>query len=430
VTDRAVSAGQGSLGRIVRENGWPLADQGVMSATNFLTVVVLARALDPSAFGEFVLAYTTLLFVSGFQTALVTQPHNVLGQRRTGAEYARYTASTAFAQGGFSLAAALLAVAAAAVLEVAGIGGAGVALALAPALVAWQLQEFTRRVLYTEGRLAAAFWIDLLSYGGQTAVLALLAAAGVLSAPRALLVVAATSAVGALAGGWTIRASLRARAEAAFVRENWVFGKWLAAAIAASWISAQLFVYVIAIVDGASATGALRATQTLLGPLNAFLLFLGTVLPIRFAAAYARGGEQRLRGTMHRAYLASLPIVVLYGLAVSLAAEPLLRWLYGSTYAGYGRAVALFAFFYVAAHASYLGGAVLNARRDTRALFVANVWAALAGLVLGWPLVETWGVDGAVAGMLVTMLVLNVFVWRSYRTPRGTAAPDRLAPAP
>jgi hypothetical protein len=56
------------------------------------------------------------------------------------------------------------------------------------------------------------------------------------------------------------------------------------------------------------------------------------------------------------------------------------------------------------------------------------VWAAVVGLVLGWPLVETWGVDGAVAGMLVTMLVLNVFVWRAYRTP-GSPAPDRLAPA-
>jgi O-antigen/teichoic acid export membrane protein len=418
----------GGLGRIVRENAWPLADQGVMSATNFLTVVVLARALDPSDFGAFVLAYTTLLFVNGFQTALVTQPHNVLGQRRTGDDYAHYTASTALAQGGFSLAAALAAVAAAGVLELSGLGGAGVALALAPALVAWQLQEFARRVLYTEGRIAAAFRLDVLSYGGQTAALVLLAWADVLTAPRALLVVAATSALGALAGGWTIRASLRGRTRTDFLRENWAFGKWLAAAIAASWVSAQLFVYVVAIVDGASATGALRATQTLLGPLNAFLLFLGTVLPIRFAAAHVRGGEPRLRTTMHRAYLASLPVVLVYGLAVSLAAEPLLRWLYGSTYEDYGTAVALFALFYVAAHASYLGGAVLNARGDTRALFVANVWAAVVGLVLGWPLVETWGVDGAVAGMLVTMLVLNVFVWRAYRTP-GSPAPDRLAPA-
>jgi O-antigen/teichoic acid export membrane protein len=429
VTETEAPRGPGGLGRIVRENGWPLADQGVMSATNFLTVVVLARALVPAEFGAFVLAYTTLLFANGFQTALVTQPHNVLGQARTGEEYARYTASTALAQGGFSVAAALLALVAAAVLELAGVGGTGVALALAPALVAWQLQEFTRRVLYTEGRLGAAFWIDVLSYGGQAAALVALAQADVLTAPRALLVVAATSALGAAVGAWTIRGSLLARTEATFLRENWAFGKWLAAATAASWLTAQLFVYVIAIVDGAGAAGALRATQTLLGPLNAFVLFLATVLPIRFAAAYARGGEAPLRRTMHRAYLASLPVVLLYGLAVSLAAEPLLRWLYGSTYEEYGTAVALFALFYVAVHAGYLGGAVLNARRDTRSLFVANVYAAVVGLVLGWPLVEAWGVNGAVAGMLLTVLVLNVFVWRSYRLNRGPAA-DRLAPAP
>ena len=43
-------------------------------------------------------------------------------------------------------------------------------MAIVPSIVAWQLQEFVRRVMYTEGRFAAAFWNDVVSYGGQLLV--------------------------------------------------------------------------------------------------------------------------------------------------------------------------------------------------------------------------------------------------------------------
>src|SRR5437660_8556945 len=77
---------------------WALLDQGLLSACNFATLVVLAHALLPSRFGAFVLAYTTLLFFTGLQTGLVTQPHNVLAQGLEEAHYQSYTESTATAQ--------------------------------------------------------------------------------------------------------------------------------------------------------------------------------------------------------------------------------------------------------------------------------------------------------------------------------------------
>ena len=84
-----------------------------------------------------------------------------------------------------------------------------VIVATVPALVAWQAQEFARRVLYTENRIRTAFAIDIVGFGGQVALILGLVAVDRISAAGALYAVAAASAAGALLGGWAIRHSLR-----------------------------------------------------------------------------------------------------------------------------------------------------------------------------------------------------------------------------
>ena len=63
---------------------WGVADQMLISATNLITMILLARGLHPEAFGSFVLAYSILLFANSLQSGLITQPHNLLGAGRRG----------------------------------------------------------------------------------------------------------------------------------------------------------------------------------------------------------------------------------------------------------------------------------------------------------------------------------------------------------
>ena len=136
----AVSVLRGATGaprrRMLGVGIWGLSDQALISATNFATMVLLARALGPASFGSFVLVYTVLLFATELQGALVTQAHNVLGVGRAGSSYAGYTRSTAISQ--MLLAGSLGALAALAGLgaHLAGWGTAPLLLLLAPAIVA------------------------------------------------------------------------------------------------------------------------------------------------------------------------------------------------------------------------------------------------------------------------------------------------------
>jgi O-antigen/teichoic acid export membrane protein len=433
VTDAALPHPRsGRLGSFARTSIWGLADQALISVTNFATMLILARELAASEFGAFVLAYTALLFLNGIQTALVTQPHNVLGQGRPSADYVRYTSSTALGQLALSGVLSLVALAGALVAAPLASHVAAILLALVLTIAAWQLQEFTRRILYTEGALASAFVVDLLSYGGQVGALLAFSSLTALDAASALYVAGATSALGAAFGAWKIRRSLGRRVHRDDLRENWMFGKWLAAALAASWVAGPFYIYLTAVMHGASAAGVLKAAQIVLGPLNTFLLFLFTILPIWYARTRSTAGDRGLQRSVLRTYAVTAPFVFVYCLAVAIFADPIMRLLYGSTYSGYGSVVVLFAVYYVVLHGVYILTSALSARRQTRPLFTGNLYAAALAVVGGWLLILAWGVDGAVVGMIVGALLLLVVFWQAYRLlprpARGEAAPEAVVP--
>ena len=152
--------------RLLDKAPWAVADQLLISAANFATMVLLARGLSQEDFGSFTLLYLVLLFANSLQSGLITQPHNILGVTRHGGDYICYTTSTAVSQLFLGAVAALAALAAWAVARYAAWRVAPLLLTLAPSIVFWQLQEFVRRILYTERRPAAAFVNDSISYGG------------------------------------------------------------------------------------------------------------------------------------------------------------------------------------------------------------------------------------------------------------------------
>ena len=239
----------GSADRLLGLRGylWPLADQALISGTNFVITILLARALTVEAFGGYALVYAGLMLFGGLQTALITQPHNVLGAIRHGVAYRRYNTTTALLQLLLATLSTLVVLAGWGGSVLAGWSTASLLLPLAGAVFAWQMQEFIRRVLYTEGRVSAAFVNDLIGYGGQL----LLVAAGwycsAVSASRALHFVTASSLLAALIGCWQLRGSWSRRSEPGVVRENWQYGKWLlGACIMSEWLATQLFLFVAA----------------------------------------------------------------------------------------------------------------------------------------------------------------------------------------
>jgi O-antigen/teichoic acid export membrane protein len=387
----------------------------LISGTNFITMLLLARALIPSDFGLFTVVYSGLLFANGLQGALICVPHNVLGVALQGNDYARYTTSTAVSQLLASAAVALLALVSGVFAHAAAWGVAPLLVALAPSIVAWQLREFVRRVLYTEGRVASAFANDIIGYGGQTVVIAILWARDTLTGPAALYALTTMSALAAGLGGWQLRASLKGHVDRAAVRQNWRFGKWLAGAEILEWLSSvYMYQYLTAIILGPAATGMLKGAQIVLGPTRILALALDTVLPTRLARTLAQSGKQGLHAQLKATLLFVVPPIASYCLLVAVLASPLLRLLYGDRYAGAAGVLRLYAVHAFLGYVLQILCAGLKAKRLSRAVFRSYVYSSLVASLLGWLFIKALGTEGALVGMILTCLIAHVLVWRAY----------------
>jgi O-antigen/teichoic acid export membrane protein len=397
-----------------REAAFGLTDQALVSAANFGATVILARALSPTEFGSFTLVYAGLLLAASFQSALITQPHNVLGATLTGEAYRRYTTGVAIGQVVFTFCAA----ASIGLIVLAGaIGGSDrpLLVAVIPAAVAVQFQEFTRRVLYTERRTAAILLNDAISYGGRVAALAALADGGRLTGPSALYAMAVTAAIATAIGTTQLLKSLALPADVSAMRENWIFGKWLVGGELGYWLSTQIYLFLTAAILATSQVALIRAAQVLLGPLQVIAFYLNSVLPSRFARAITTHGSPAIESDVRAVHQLIVPLVIAYSVPVTLLAGPLLRLLYGDTYAGGSLIVLLVAISSSVWTLVPIASSALRAVRATRYIFVGYVWASVISVCLGWALVKFLAAPGAVTGMIVSALIVYSYCLLAYR---------------
>ncbi len=385
---------------------WGLADQALVSLTSFLMMVLLARVLTPEDFGAFVLAYGGLLFANALQSGLFTIPHNVLGATRSGTRYRRYTATTLVTQFGFSLCLAAVALGIYVVGSASGWESASLFLAMAPAVVAWQIQEYLRRVFYTEGRLRAAFMNDCVSYAGQIGFIVLFWQLGWLTGPRAICLLGLTSGLAALVGVWQLRDRIGARFDRRSVGDNWHFGKWLFGASFVQSGRIQLYLWMIGGFVSITAAGLYRAAQNLVAPTHIMMLAVRSVATPRAAAIEEQEGQPAMQQYLTRiAWLGLIPIAI-YLLVVSLAAEPLLNALYAGQYDGYAWLVWLFSIVYLLAYAGQILTIMLSAMQIPRAILVAETATLIVAVGIGAPVILAFGIEGAMAVDLIAGLTL------------------------
>jgi O-antigen/teichoic acid export membrane protein len=338
----------GNVGALIarhRHINWALADQAVVSGSNFVTGILLARFLGPQSFGVYVLLQTALIYVNSFQGALIFQPMMSAAPQMAERERSRYL------QGVFALQ-LILSLALAGVAWVVGTsahwiwGGEPtssltptVVLALSCALLAFQLQEWLRRYYFVLEMPRAAFIIDLLNYGGQVVVLGVAYLSGHLDVVTAFWIMAAACFLTFLFGflrGMVKPVFSDARA---VLRDGWRTGRDYLAAWQMQWVGSQGVLVVGAGVVGVHAAGGVRAAETLVGPLNILFQAMENVVPVVAARRYDARGLKGLSEYLTRVTMWGTGLLLPLVAAAALLSAPVMRFVYGEQYVVYASLV-------------------------------------------------------------------------------------------
>ena len=405
----ALFSGQGA-----RQGYLSAIDQGVISLSNFLATIILARNVDPTQLGVYGVGFVILRLVRAFQDGLIVQPMNVFGAGMEQDEFKQYATNTSLFQIGLAIISASVVAVSGWVLTELGNDTAGPTLfALWLPFLWWQMQEYLRRMLYTRGLVLNAVISSFIANGVRIAIMIYLVNQGTLSGVTGLEAIAWGSFVALFPSLWFTRhywtrklVNLKGT-----WRRNWEFGRWLLGSTLTNWVAVEFYPILTAGLVSFAAAGAYRALQNLVAPIHLLLRAVDTFLTPRAANLYEKNGQRALTHTLRSIYLAlGIPVLGILIIAM-LFPEQLLTLIYGDTYLAYSNGVVLMALFYALMFAYWPLLSIFKAAQLSRPIFIANILAIISMFTIGIWAILRWGVYGTIVGQVVNALVINIVLW-------------------
>jgi O-antigen/teichoic acid export membrane protein len=377
-----------------------ILDQGLISGSNFLIAILLARWLAPAQYGSYALAFEIFLFMAALYGSLILEPMSVFGP-------SVYSGNLTSYLGGllrihcvlsFLMMAALLATAAAihAVKPASLLPDALVGIGLAtPCLLLFWLARRGFYIVFLPQKavLGACIYSALLLTG-----LALLYRFRSLSPFSAFLLLAA----GAIATGPLLLRWLKAglvETSPGFplmdiVRRHWTYGRWAVANSVVIWCSLAIYYPLLGSYFTLAEAGKFKALMNLASPIGqAFVAISLLSLPLASRAHHQDGSVAgRIVRRLTFLYFGG---TCLYWAVLLLLRGPIVHHLYGGRYM---QVVSLLPWVALGSILRISGSAqtlVLKAMHSPAKAFVAYSAACVVAITVGIPCTRWFGLRGA-----------------------------------
>jgi len=397
---------------------WALADQAILSGTNFLMGILLARYLGLEGFGFFTLAWMPVAFIHTMQYSIISAPMMSIGPKQKEKDKPAYFGSVLLQQIFVSFSGAMLLL-------------IGVLLSssffpewrlksllwpLLLASIAFPMQDFLRRYFFARDKYAVAFVGDALTYLGQICLLFLLVFTDSLSVSNVLWVVALSSTAAVFYDAFHMKdIAFERDILYSTTRRHWNFTKWFASAILSELLYSSIFILAAGNVLGASAVGALKAAQNIVAVTHVLYKTLETIVPIKAAQHYKNGRTVALNTYLKKiSFLSVFPLLGLLALAFIFPSF-WLHLLYGSEYHEMGYVLQWYAAIYMMMFFWLPFRWGLQTLEHTKHILIVNVVAAVFAMASANAAATYFGLTGTLVGIFTMHIILFIMNGLTYR---------------
>ncbi|ABF42798.1 hypothetical protein Acid345_3798 [Candidatus Koribacter versatilis Ellin345] len=406
--------------RVLRGRGvYSLADQVLVSGSNFAASVVLVRGLGLTEFGKFSVAFVILLYANALEMSLINSPMLTLAPAMEEGEKRRFVEGMMALQVSTSaLLFVVFGLGAGIIHFLTGYLSVASAVALAGAAGTFQFQDWVRRYYFLANKSKLAIASDFISYFIQFVIFVLLWKTGRLTLFSTFVTMFATSLAGGLMAPFTD--GLRP----AFDRlgEVWNRSRHLARDLFVAnqmrWAGLQGVFLVGTYIVGAAAAGGLRATQNFAGPVNVALSSLENFVPIRITEELKHHGVLRAHRYMRIAIIGGTLFFSALFLPIVVFGRPILRFTYGAALVEFYWPMVLQLACLVIQISANMWYQLFRGMQDSRAILRGNAAFALVSLLTIYSFGKLWGVTGIVLSSLAgqsSIVVYYVFHWTRHR---------------
>jgi O-antigen/teichoic acid export membrane protein len=386
-----------------------VADQGIVSATNFLASVIIGRFCSKEEFGLYSLGLTIIFFVMCLQTSLISSPYIIYNHKLKSNVLQNYTGSS-FVH--YVLNSILITIILVLIATILSFGKklndlSEIIWVLVVVLSFILLREYTRRLFFAWFMMSTALLLDFCIGISQIGLLYSLKISSILSAKFAFFVNGIVCGVFSfvILLKWRRRFRFRLKYVSSDFHRNWSIGKWILAGNIVFLASNQLYPWFLVNFHGASATGTFAACLGITTILNPILLGAGNYLGPKTAYSFTKGIRE-LRRVINKATLIIAIFTIFFCIALFIFGEQLLVFIFGNKYAGNKTIVWVLSISIsavaMATPVSY--GLWAIERPDINAK--VNLVCLGLTMTLGFWLVQLYGAIGAAYGLLINNLVL------------------------
>lgn len=396
------------LARWATKGGLAILDQGLISGSNFLIGILLARWLMPAQYGAFSLAFSVFLLLSYVYQSLLSEPQAVFSgsaYRHCLRGYLKALLSIQLVVTVFGL--VLLGGSSALVYAMGKADGlpgalAGVAIASPCILFFWLLRRSYYMNLAPARAAMGAFIYFVLVTGG----LIITYKRALISPFSAYLLMA----IGALGTGLFLLSQVKkvlpadtaeAPTAAQAWHKHWEYGRWALAVSVVTWIPYYMYYPLVSAFSGMAAAGQLKALMNLSLPLEQSYTALA-ILFLPYAARVCREKGISSSGPLVRriTLLFVAGAVVYWGLLIPFKGIAF-HVLYGGKYMEVAPLIPYVALGTTMWSAAFGPAILLRAIESPDSIFYARVVASVLSLVVGVPATKMFGLWGVVSSIIV-----------------------------
>jgi O-antigen/teichoic acid export membrane protein len=381
-----------------------IIDQGLISGSNFMVSILLARWLVPDQYGAYAVAFGIYMLLSLVYQSLVLEPMGVFGGSTFRTNLRGYLRSLTWMHVAISAIACVTLLISWAVAQKLGMGGAftsalaGIAFA-SPCLMLFAL---ARRTFYVELSPAPAAAGSLIYCFLLLGGLYVVYHRALLSPLTAFLLIGLGALVTGIVLMLRLRSDLSGTGRPPALREtwgmHWRYGGWAFASCLAVWLPTYVYYPLLGMFGSMAQSGQMKALMNLTIPFEqtkGALLMLFLPHAARVAKQEGKSGTAILGG---RLTLISVVGAVAYWAVIIPLQRPLFHLLYSGRYLEVAHLLPLLALGQVFWSATYGPSIALRAMESPASVFVAFASATVASLVIGVPATWAFGLKGAIWG--------------------------------
>jgi len=403
------------------KGGFSILDQGFFSGANFIISILLARWLTLSDYGAYVIAFTFYLLLTGFYNSFILEPMSVLGP----AKYSEQLSDYLFIQ--IKLHGIMTGILALVVISLGwfmfdwinkSLGNAfmGIGFAIPFLLLLW----IVRRIFYILMQPSSAFLISTIYFIFSLVGIITLHFVGSLNLFTCFLVIGAASLIASIFLFWKksdleFNKNFSALAWRTLVKEQWLYGRWIAATTILSFLANQIQVFLLAGLINLPVAGALDALQNFIAPIAQGIVAIATLaLPV-VSSDFGRANFSSIRRKSVILAIILTFIASVYEILLWCFPAQLETLLYGGKYSNFSFLIPILGLIPVLTAITTGYSLALRAIQRPQFYLIYGMIVAPVGLLTGVIFTYYWGLEGAIWSLVINSLITLIIHMILYR---------------